>query len=436
VQVAPLAGVTAVSVVVARRLGPEATGTLGLLSALLEVLLAVFGFGLAIGTTYLTSRGEWSVRDALCEGQAAAAALGIAGVGIGLAFFAITRDALFAGISFVSAALAVGHLPFLLGRGFIGAIALARERYEAYAAFELVRTVALILFAVSLTFAFGLDGALAGIAMSSVIAYAVAAAWSIRYARVVPVTSHARSRRLRDAMAFGSKAWGASLLQLINYRLDLFLLAAFVSRADVGRYSIALSVTALAWVLPAALETVIFPRTADLDAAHGRGEIEASESDAATARAIRHSVLLLAPSAAIVILLVVVGVPLLYGPAFTQSIWLGLILIPGVVLLSLGKALSAVITGRGRPHYALLTTLITVPLTIALYLALIPPLGSYGAALGSTISYLTATGLALRWFRATTGISYSAALVPSRAELRDYASAIAGVSRRLRARAS
>ena len=49
--------------------------------------------------------------------------------------------------------------------------------------------------------------------------------------------------------------------------------------------------------------------------------------------------------------------------------WFGLILIPGVVGLSLGKSLSAVVTGRGRPQYALLTTLITVPLTIVLYLA-------------------------------------------------------------------
>ena len=32
-------------------------------------------------------------------------------------------------------------------------------------------------------------------------------------------------------VAFGSKAWGANLLQLINYRLDLFLLAAFVAQA-------------------------------------------------------------------------------------------------------------------------------------------------------------------------------------------------------------
>ena len=435
VQIAPLVGMTLVSVVVARRLGPDATGTIALLSSILEVLLAVFGFGLATGITYFTSRGEWSVRHALRESQALALPLGCIGVGLGCAFFALTRDELFAGISVVSLLLGIGYLPFQLGRGFIAAIALARERYEAYAAIELVRTAVLIAVAVVLTFLIGVDGALIGIAASGVVSYVAAAVWAVRYARVAPEKAQAGGGRLREAMTFGSKAWGATLLQLINYRLDLFLLAAYVARADVGRYSVALSVTALAWVLPAALETVIFPRTADLHAAHDRGEIAATESDAATARAVRHSVLLLAPATIIVLLLVVVAVPLLYGPAFTEAVWFGLILIPGVVALSLGKTLSAVVTGRGRPHYALLTTLITVPLTVALYLLLIPPLGAYGAALASTVSYLTATGLALVWFRRTTEIPLRAALVPSRAELRDYLDALANVRRRLRTRA-
>lgn len=432
VQIAPLVAVTTVSVVVARRLGPDGTGTIGLISALLDALVAIFGFGLTVGVTYLVSRREWSVRDAFRETQVAALALGALGVAAALGFYALARGDVFAGISAFSILIGIGHLPFMLGRGFVGAMALARERYEAYAALELVRTAVLVVVAITLTFLLGVNGALLGFAAASLAAYAAAARWAVRYVRVADAGSPAGQRRLRDAAAFGSKAWGASLLQLINYRLDLFLLSAFASRAEVGRYSVALSVTALAWVLPAALETVILPRTADLHAAQWRGEIAADDSDRATARALRHSVVLLFPATLIVLVLVLGAVPLLYGPEFTRSIWFGLVLIPGVVGLSLGKSVSAVITGRGRPQYALWTTLITVPLTIALYIALIPPLGAFGAALGSTISYLTSTGLALMWFKRTTHISLRVALVPSRAELRDYVDALADVRRRLR----
>jgi O-antigen/teichoic acid export membrane protein len=432
VQVAPILGVTVVSVVVARRLGPDATGTIALVTALLEVLIALFGFGLTAGITYFVSRLEWSPRDAFRESQAAGLVLGTIGVAAGLGFFLATRDEFFAGSTLVVCAIGIGHLPFSLSRGFTGAIALARERYEAYALFELSGTVVMVATAVPLTFAMGVDGALLGILLARVVAFVMAAAWGLRYGRTAPRGPHARPRRLKEAAIFGSKAWGASLLQLINYRLDLFLISAFVTRADVGQYSVALSVTALAWVLPAALETVIFPRTADLHAAQGRGEISREESDTATAKAVRHSVVLLMPSAVIVLLLVLVAVPILYGPEFRKSVWFGLILIPGVLALSLGKSLSAVITGRGRPQVALWITAITVPLTIVLYLVLIPILDGYGAALGSTLSYATSTGLALFWFARTTHIPFRRALVPSREELGDYLQAIAGVRARLR----
>jgi O-antigen/teichoic acid export membrane protein len=432
VQTIPLVGVTVISVVVARHLGPTGTGAIALLTALFEVLIAVFGFGLTVGTTYLTSRGEWSVRDAFREGQAAAFLLGVIGTACGVAFYVVTQNEVFAGISLLSAVLGIGHLPFALGRGLTGAIALSRERYEAYAAFETVRTAVLIIAGVPLTILLDVNGALLAFAASSVAAFVASAVWALRYIRVARASPNAHPGRLREAVAFGSKAWGANLLQLINYRLDLFLLAAFVAQADVGRYSVALSVTALAWVLPAALETVIFPRTADLHAAQGRGEIASEDSDRATARAVRHSIMLLAPAAVAVLLLVLVAVPLLYGPAFTMSVWLGLILIPGVLSLSLGKTVSAVVTGRGRPHYALWTTAITVPLTVALYLGLIPPLGAYGAAIGSTVSYGTSAVLGVIWFKHTTAIPLREALVPTRAELRDYAAALTNVRRRLR----
>jgi O-antigen/teichoic acid export membrane protein len=434
VQVAPLAGVTVISVAVARHIGPSGTGAIALLTALLEVLIALVGFGLTVGTTYFVSRGEWSVRDALREGQAAAIGLGFAGVAAGWALYAITRDEVFAGITVTMLLLGIGYLPFSLGRALIGAIALSRERYEAYAAFELARTAVLIVAGVALTLVLDLDGALAAFAASAVVGYAAALVWGVRYARVAPTPAQARPHRLKEATLFGSKTWGASLLQLVNYRLDLFLLAAYVSHADVGRYSVALSVTALAWILPAALETVIFPRTADLHAAHARGEIGHEESDLATARATRHSVVLLVPATVAVLLLVVVAVPVLYGPQFTQSVWLGLILIPGVILLALGKSVSAVIVGRGHPQFALITASIIVPLTIVLYLALIPPLGAYGAALGSTVSYALSAALGVAWFKRTTGIPVRVALVPSRAELRDYADALGNVRRRVRPR--
>jgi O-antigen/teichoic acid export membrane protein len=83
-------------------------------------------------------------------------------------------------------------------------------------------------------------------------------------------------------------------------------------------------------------------------------------------------VLLTGPAAAIVALLLLVAVPLLYGQKFHESIGLGFVLLPGVLLLGIGKILSSAIAGRGYPRYALYASAISMPLTLALYFALIP----------------------------------------------------------------
>ena len=134
----------------------------------------------------------------------------------------------------------------------------------------------------------------------------------------------------------------------------MIILAAYASTAEVGVYSVALTVTSLAWVLPHALQTVIFPRTANLDAAAQAGELSAEESDAAVTRATRHSVLLLIPSGMIVLVLLAL-VPLVYGRKFDETVVLGLVLLPGVLALGTGKVLGSVVAGRGWPRYNLYT---------------------------------------------------------------------------------
>jgi Na+-driven multidrug efflux pump len=141
----------------------------------------------------------------------------------------------------------------------------------------------------------------------------------------------------------------------------------------------------------------------------------------------------MAPTALMLVVLVLL-VPLIYGQGFTRSTGLGLLLIPGVVGLGIAKVLSAVFSGRGFPRYALYTTAITVPITLALYGVLIPPLDATGAALASSLSYLMTMALSVVYFRKATAIPLRSALVPSRADLIEYIDAVRSASRRLGAR--
>jgi O-antigen/teichoic acid export membrane protein len=241
----------------------------------------------------------------------------------------------------------------------------------------------------------------------------------------------AGTHQLRRATSFGLQTWSANLLQLLNYRLDIFILSAVALRSSVGVYSIAVSVTALGWVLPNAFQTVLFPRVASLDAAAGEGRIEAASSDAAAARAVRHSVLIIVPTMMALAVLVVV-VPLIYGSSFERSVRLGFVLIPGVAVAGVAKVASAVSSGRGFPRYALYTGTISVPATVALYLTLIPNFHATGAAIASTVSYVLTTVVTVLYFRRATSIPYRAALLPRRSDFVDYVDALRAARVRLR----
>lgn len=423
-QIGAVVAGTAMSVLIARLLGPAGTGVFSLVTQLFDVVLMVFTIGLSAGITYYVSRGDWPLRQAFREISVAAVGLGAAGAAAGLLFYALTRHTVLEGVTTALPAVALASLPFAFIWAFAGAIALSRDRYEAYLSFSVVHSLVLLVAGVALAAAFELNGAIIGFAMANVVAAGVAVAWLRRYtAGERDQGPGAAARQMPSAIRFGLKTWSANLLQLLNYRLDLFLVSAFASRSEVGFYAIALAVTALAWSLPTALTAVLFPRTADVDAAAAQGAAGGEFADASAVRAMRHTVLQMVPTAAAVTLLILVAVPLLYGPAFHETIKLSFILLPGVVALGLAKVASGIFSGRGFPEYAQRSALISTPITVGLYFALIPPLEATGAAIASSVSYSLSTGLGIWYFRKATKIPLRRALVPSRADLRDYVDA-------------
>jgi O-antigen/teichoic acid export membrane protein len=434
-QVAPLGAAAILSVVLARAVGPSANGSYALIATSIGWLSLLFGLGLPAGITYRISRGTWVPADALRTSYLVAAALGAAAVPVGLVGYLLTEDTVFGGVPRAAAILGLASTPLVIAYSFASAIALGRDRYEVYAGLEMVHASAILFASAGLALAFGVVGAVAGLVVASLAAAVAGAWWLGRWTQGDEQRSDNR-RELREASRFGVKAWAGNLLQQINYRLDVILLGAYAATSDVGVYSVAVTVTGLGWVLPQALQTVVFPRTAHLHAAAEEGRTSIDDADAAAARAVRHGVLLLVPTLVIVVFLLAVVVPLLYGSDFSDSTWLGLLLLPGVAGLGIAKILTAVFTGRGFASYALYAALFVAPVTIALYLVAIPWKEAAGAALASTASYLLTTLVTLYLFRRATAIPLRDALVPRAEDLRDYKTALELLRAHLKAKRS
>jgi O-antigen/teichoic acid export membrane protein len=425
-QVVGVGSTALTGVVIARLLGPSGTGTYALLSNLAAALLLFAGLGLATGITLEVGRGSWPLASALRGTQLAAIPLGVGGALLGLCFYAGTSDSLFKGVAYSLVAAPLISVPFGLAGIFAGAVAVARRLYSKYALITLLNPLLTLVGVAALTIPWGLAGAVVGSATGTILSACIAVylLYSDRHHANGSPPDTAQSHRvrppLRRAFSLGVRGWGGDLLQFLNYRLDLFVVAAYASRGSVGQYSVALSITGLGWLLPNAIASVFMPKVASRDAAAARNEVSQQTASDASARMVRHSVLVEIPTVLILSTILVLLLPLLFGAQFRPAVDLGFLLLPGVVALGVGKVISAAVIGRGHTIYSLYSALLTAPPTVLLYFLFIPRWGATGGAIASSISYGLSTATSIYFFKRASVAPLRAALIPRRSELEDY----------------
>jgi O-antigen/teichoic acid export membrane protein len=406
----------ATTILVARLLGADGAGNFAIALTIVYVLTVLMTLGMEHGIAYYVSGGAWGPGRAFAVSQRLAAASGVLGAALGvLARLAVPSA--FGELSVAECALAAGALPFALAWYYGSFVALADDRYEGYVLPPAVQSTTLLVLGAALVIPFGLTGAVVALAVSHVIAAGGLLVWGRRRLRR-PHEPEFQAGELQRALRFGIKGYAANALQVLNYRVDFFLLSAVATAAALGHYAVAVAVTSVLWLLPQALSDVLFPRVAALSASSER----AAEDQRAfvEAKSLRHTTLLVVASGAALALALVLLVVPIYGPEFGESAILGLIRLPGMALIGIGGSLSAAVVGRGRPEYSLYGALISTPATMVLYAALIPSLGAMGAALASSLSFTMNFVVAAFFYRRLTGLGVLRLMVPTRSELDDY----------------
>ena len=415
---ASMVGITAVgaltTIVIARTLGPSGSGAYFVAQSLLVLLTAATTLGIAHGILYYVSSGKWDARSAYRTALKMAVLLGLAGAVVGLALRLAVPSA-FAGLSVWLVAVAVVGLPFALAWMYTRAVALATDRYEAYVLPPVVQATGALLLAIPGALLYGLNGAVVGLTAATVLVAVGTVVWAERALERSPVE---QPRYLRRAISFGLKTYAANGLQLLNYRVDVFILAAVASAVSVGQYSVAFTMTSVLWLLPSALAGVLFPRVAQLDAQEG--QTAAEQLEMVETKSVRHATIVSLGSAAFVALALLFLIVPIFGSEFRPATELGLILLPGATAIGIAVVLSSTIAGRGKPVYSLYSALVVTPVTILLYIWLIPWLDATGAALASTLSYSLSFLLAAAFYHRTTGRRVDRLLLPTRSELDDF----------------
>ncbi len=210
---------------------------------------------------------------------------------------------------------------------------------------------------------------------------------------------------------YGIKVTVSQMFNLIDLRLDIYIINYFFGTAMVGIYSIAGALAMMFWMVPQAVSAVLVPRVA---------ATTRENSSKITALLCRNALWQTLICGSIFLLLSEKLIVWVFGSAFREAALALALLMPGVVGQVIAKICYADCCGRGHPAKVTISVAITAIITLTLDIILIPEHKIYGAAIASSIAYCCGAALGLYWHISLSDNKLSNLLLPNKADLALY----------------
>jgi O-antigen/teichoic acid export membrane protein len=235
----------------------------------------------------------------------------------------------------------------------------------------------------------GLHGGLRGAVLAWTLAHVVTAVYALVATRNVwqPLPLRRLLEFFNRPLAQLALTMGAvQVVNLISYRIELFVLDRDRGIGQVGVYSIAVQTAEMLWLVAGAIATAV-----TAPCLHDAEEQAASLIARSAAKALAYTAIVAVAVGAIAPYLIS---PLL-GHSFAGATQPLRLLLPGIVVYAPVTILIVYLSVRhGKPRLSLAVSVVGMIVTLAAALVLIPRHGASGAALASTIGYVAAAVLA------------------------------------------
>jgi O-antigen/teichoic acid export membrane protein len=406
--------VTAISIVTsmitARVLGPHDRGLVQLLTLLPTTLSNFVKFGIPQENVYFMRRKNASASDIATNSIWFALVLG---GGLALVCY-VWRDALLA--KFLKEApaatvpVSLALLPFVLVQTFFAGVLQAQQRFREYNVQQVLpNLLALLGMPIALIW---LRTGLVGAIVTQTVIVAIVTVWlGVRVHRSAPIRFGLNPHLAREMVGFGGKSYVQTLASTLHFRIDQYMIAAFLDPTQVGLYAIAVNLVNLMLKVPDATGTVLYPRLA------GAG---AQDAHAQTSAVCRHTLFIMIVGATCYLLFGPFLIRLLYGQAYVGAIRPMLLMLPGIVMLSLYLLLTRNFTGRNRQQVNIVAACVALGVNFGLNWTLIPRFGIEGAAISTTVSYGIAALILLVMFVRESGHTVAQTVLMRPAELGGY----------------
>jgi O-antigen/teichoic acid export membrane protein len=227
---------------------------------------------------------------------------------------------------------------------------------------------------------------------------------------------------LRQATTFGIQGQLSNLIQLLNLRLDSYLILIFVNSSGVGLYAVGVSLSEGMWFIANSVGVVLLTNLTMSD----------DESAARMTPIVCRNTLLVTGVAAVGAAVVAPWlVPAIFGAEYEDSVLPFIWLLPGTVAAAGTKILAAYVFSRGKPLVNAQIGFVTLIVTVVGDVLLIPVFEVSGAAAASSAAYIVSLVLTAVAYRRLSGGSINDAVLPKRSDVPLYLDGIRSLRGRL-----
>lgn len=397
-----------ISILIARALGPEGRGVYALFLLSASITQVVLSLGMGVSAVYELGKNAATTSRVLANVQQVVVfSIAVSGALVLLAWpilgeRLLEHDAPFWAFAFV--------VPLFVNYNVIATILQGQSRFQEMNLVILAQPLVLLPLLAVMTTISDVDPTAAIIAWSIATLLAVLLALillrdDVHLAELLKFDVPSLRRQIK----FGLQGQVGNLIQLLNYRLDQYIVLLFVNTAAVGIYAVSVTVSQSVWFVANAVATVLLPRLTSVD------DAEAARTTPLVCRNTLFVSAIGALGLATVSPWLVGG---LFGSAFEDALEPLLWLLPGTVALAGSKVLSSYILSRGRPLTNSAITAAVLAITLGAGFALIPPFGVTGAAIASSLAYGVHFVLSLVAYQKLSGGSYAEALIVRPADIR------------------
>lgn len=381
----------ATTIITSRVLGSTGKGVLAVSSNILSFSVVILGLGFAASNVYFIGADHKNTRKVTLLNIIIAA---IAAIILVPLYFLNLRFhfGIFKGLNNVVLVVVMITVPFMILKTAIINIILGLQEIVAYNKLNIIDkflTLAMMIVAISL------NKSPLSVLVSNFAAIVIVTVMALYLINKKSEGSYGfDSKLLKNMVVYGTKAQIGNLVQLLNYRINIFIINYFLTIDMVGIYSNAVAIGETLWQVSGSIATIIFPMTT--------GSKNKEELKYFINKVTRISFTL------IIIFSIILGavsdklIYLFFGKDFTQASKALLYLLPGISIFSISNILSNYMAGINKIKYNIYSSLISFVFTLIFNITLIPRFGINGAAVATSLSYIVFTISAISFYKYIT----------------------------------